>query len=880
MSFSSQKPRRGAALMVAAALSGPASAGPPANALPVIPFSFQQSIRPYAGPGAQGFQNNAGGLPGAAPTYSTGVLGGAAVGTVTLNATRTILDWTRFQVGANARLDFLFPGATPGAIAGDIVINRLQGASAIDIAGVVEGLTSDGTQTGGQLWFLAPGGVIFEKGSTVAAGRIVAANAFTTTNANDVAFLSATGDDAALMRHGGGLIDLRGAVSASGASLDATGAILITGDVNTGATGSVDLESTGTISADGGAITAGTLTGSSVGGASFANPANDIGAIATFSNSGTGNVAFMDNTPGLALQLGNVENHASGAGSGSISVTQVAGDVIQSLVQGQDTVLQANGDISVSVPAGRLNARFILAGGDIAIDAERFISETSGALEAGGSLSITLADPNGLVLADSEPAAGLSSWINPGSLQASAVTVTQTDPSGMVVGDATVVGNLQAASVNPGAPQSASLTLLTPGPVTITGHLLPASGVTADLTIGQTSGGGLTPSIIEILNDTVAPASGSANLPPGGSIGAGQLNPNGTYSGVQAFGAVTLAARSDILAGTSAFDAANLNSSTAAAQANPLLNVPDAGAPNLSGGVLIAANTLTVQAGVAILQQNTSGLATSGGSGLFSGVWIGASGAGALTLAPNIQSGPAAFDLYGVLGGATGAPIAGAAAATSGLISTPQPPAGSFYRFNGCPIGEAGGCGGAAAVLAHVVSPLGLPTPPIFGTGVDGDPPVVGPVAVDLWRRNTASPDALRRLSDAELLGVLTREVEGTLTTYGLDPDLCYDVDVLGRDIYDQLLKSDTRGVTGRELDLALRQNDTSLRDVIDQGVSEAAQQTAVYCQSRAEAAPPPDGTAPPVPVIEPARFGEVMARARDALDRVPPKILVAVRHR
>lgn len=109
---------------------------------------------------------------------------------VTLNASRTVLNWTSFDLKPEETVSYTF---------GDrswIVLNRITGLAPTKIEGVVEGRV--GGQYGGNIWFSSQNGIIFGKGAHVDAGGIlVAIGAANTTSFLDPAnnLFSFSGDD-------------------------------------------------------------------------------------------------------------------------------------------------------------------------------------------------------------------------------------------------------------------------------------------------------------------------------------------------------------------------------------------------------------------------------------------------------------------------------------------------------------------------------------------------------------------------------------------------------------------------------------------------------------------------------------------------------------
>jgi filamentous hemagglutinin family protein len=85
---------------------------------------------------------------------------------VTLNAPRTVLNWTGYDVLPTETVSYAF-GARNW-----IVLNRMAGLSDIKIEGVVEGRV--GGAYGGNIWFASQNSIVFGKGARVDAGGILA----------------------------------------------------------------------------------------------------------------------------------------------------------------------------------------------------------------------------------------------------------------------------------------------------------------------------------------------------------------------------------------------------------------------------------------------------------------------------------------------------------------------------------------------------------------------------------------------------------------------------------------------------------------------------------------------------------------------------------
>jgi filamentous hemagglutinin family protein len=149
---------------------------------------------------------------------------------ITLQAPRTLLGWSAFNLTANQTAIYRFQDPSW------IVLNKVSGQTVID--GQIEALV--GTQRGaGNVWFSSPGGVIFGPNARVTVGSLmatpatVAAASFLDASSTSFDFVGGGGAGvsvragAQLTAVGGGLALIAGNVATeAGASLAATGSIL------------------------------------------------------------------------------------------------------------------------------------------------------------------------------------------------------------------------------------------------------------------------------------------------------------------------------------------------------------------------------------------------------------------------------------------------------------------------------------------------------------------------------------------------------------------------------------------------------------------------------------------------------------------------------
>ena len=464
--------------------------------------------------------------PGIAGYVSTG-----PTATVTLTAPRTLIDWTTFEVGAGDTLDFNFTGS-----ASDIVLNRVVGgAITVDTGGQVNGFYNGAP--GGNIWFLSPAGVFIH--GSVTAGGVLASN---NTSLPDLNLLSdSLSTLKAELATDASLIDLTGAVTVTGASIDGSGNIVLGGDVDASPAGAVNLVSIGTISQTGGVITASTLDSASSGSTTLTDQ-NQVATLGS-SNSGPGTFAFTDAiATGLTIggtisaTAGDVDITATGPGATltlAASLNTDSAHAVNLVSAGpivQTTSIITTGSFSGSSVGGATlfgdNAVNTLGGftnagaGDVNIsDFQPTGLTVTGAIDAGAGNNFGLGNDLGgtLTLAANITAGGTVSLgsVGPiaqisGVITAGALTggsaggasftganqfgalsgFTNTSGGNLAVVDAFAAGLMVTGAVNAGAGNILSLTT-TGGPITLAASLFSPSGV-VDLSsasaINQTGG--------------------------------------------------------------------------------------------------------------------------------------------------------------------------------------------------------------------------------------------------------------------------------------------------------------------------------------------------------------------------------------------------------
>ena len=296
---------------------------------------------------------------------------------VALTAPRTLVDWTSFDVTSGNTVNFNFAGS-----AADVVLNRVKGgAITVETGGAVNGVFNG--KTGGNIWFLADGGV-FIHGTVTASGVLATRN-------TAVADFNLLSDNIVTLKTelsaASSLIDLSGVVVASGAEIDPNGNIVLSGDINTGAAGAVDLISTGSISQTAGVITATSLAGSSVGGASLIG-ANVFDSLTGFVNVAGGNVAINDTS---ALTVTGAAINFDGAGDLTLTTTGTL--TLAAPVRAPVGTVSINAGGVITQSFGLIQAESLAGssvGGASLTSATNAITNTLGAFANSGTGSIIL----------------------------------------------------------------------------------------------------------------------------------------------------------------------------------------------------------------------------------------------------------------------------------------------------------------------------------------------------------------------------------------------------------------------------------------------------------------------------------------------------------
>ena len=651
--------------------------------------------------------------------YTSNSMPAGSTATLTLTAARTLIDWDTYQVGTGNTLTYNFTQS-----ASDTVINRvLTGNITIQAGGAVVGQYAGATN--GNIWFLAPNGVFIN--GTVSASGVVASN---NTGLSDATLLNPATTPIALLTDGAAvkaLIDISGTVTATNATLDATGAIMLgdtagnalDGQIDAGAGGAVGLYATGTITESAGSvITAATFTGSSIGGANLGAAGNQIGAINSFSNTTAGDIVIDNGTDisvsGLSNDSGSITLSTTGsitqtgapiASAVDITLTATTSlDEAASPFVGRDyTVTAATfGGLALSPTFSPGGADFTIHGtgpltlaNDVTAPRDLTVTsvgllDTSGATMTATTGSLSLTGGNGLDVGPTVATSGPTTLtalagdiVISGEIDAPAMVLTTTASAGSISetgsAGAIVAGTLTGASMN-------GTTLASPANAvgTLAGFMNSGSGP------------------IELIDGVALDITGTVNdvggdvailLPTAGSVtGTGDLQAGGDVAVMSAQGGIALASASagdDVVlrapngavvvsgaltSGTGA-DTGEAGAGDVLATASPLtlfgVSGYDTTVHPLTGGGMVDVSAQTVSVGGA----TTAGLA---GMTATDNVWVMATGADAGPTAALTLTGPVsatqdvALDASGAGGSVavTGALLAGRDVAIRAVTGT------------------------------------------------------------------------------------------------------------------------------------------------------------------------------------------------------------------
>ncbi|MBL8773404.1 MAG: hypothetical protein JNK30_18615 [Phenylobacterium sp.] len=439
-------------------------------------------------------------LPGIPDPSAISVPSGATKPTITapdantldvaLQASRTVINWDSFHVGAADKVTFNFQAAS------DIVLNKSPTAVQIDAGGQVLGKV--GAATGGNIWFYSPQGVVISPGAVMTAGSFVFARGDAIVDmdfvdsATPLAFLRAASD---------ALIQIDTISSATSASINAQGQLVLSAS-------SGDLIATTAVAAKGATVTtdAGSIDIGEVTAAEGASVAATGGGVTLGSlNSGSGSTA-------TATTSVSVSSASASGGNADIVLT---GGTSASLGSGS-----AGRDITVSGPAASLGSA--TAGGDVLVTATTGTAAVTGVVSAGDDIEVT-------ATTGSVSASG-GSLISTGSAATGghAHVLARSTGGDVTVGSATTqgVGGGAAGDVTIEAAGTATLTsgtstqdILLTGATTSLG----SASAARDVTVTAAGGAGVT-GTVTAGDDIEITASGGAVSAGGGSLTATGAN--------------------------------------------------------------------------------------------------------------------------------------------------------------------------------------------------------------------------------------------------------------------------------------------------------------------------------------------------------------------
>jgi filamentous hemagglutinin family protein len=663
---------------------------------------------------------------GAAPVI-TPPTGGGTTDTVELYARRTVIDWTSFQIGAGGEVEFVFNPASGQSAAnarGDIVLNQITGGGSVDIEGALASTVSgDSHPYGGNVWFSAPGGVIFGSGAVVNVGGLLATTAAISPANLTSQFLDASnftfqfaGGTAGVDVAGGAQIDANGSlVVLAGSSVEVQpGASVANADVNGAGTASILYAAAPSFSLEGSQPDLGGGAGD-IGFASFVFGQGGIGSPETSDLSASTTPLDLEGTTSASnvyvaalspTSISGAQAKLTGSITASSASGGAGGEII--LSTGADTITAGAAPTPTTGAVSPLGVSLgdVQAGGSLELLASGSVSAPS--LSAGGGLLVSSGGSASLGTAT----AGSSARIVAASLDlttgltAPTVSIESLDgPLALGGASAPSGGGLWLSDAEFGLIRASGALSLYAGSTTGTAR---GDLTVADLTIDPAK----TP-VVELyaaptqtvsVTGTVAPVASGGQLDIGGASSPdwtpGQILVSGAlglstrvsdtdFTNVSGFDQINLDA-GDILIGSSRFIA--LVQAASADSIDIADNQPAGVAATGSeiGKVFITAGQLNIIATGKVVQQNTSGSTTS-----FSGLYLtnnpGSPGP-VLTIDP-----PTVAALFGTFVSPSGALISGQQASLSSVISILGLGGNSSllsrYQFNGCLVGAAASCG-------------------------------------------------------------------------------------------------------------------------------------------------------------------------------------------
>ena len=399
---------------------------------------------------------------------------------------------------------------------------------------------------------LTPAGAVTQTGGTITALEVLgnSTGGATLNNANEVSSFGPWTDvgsqTTGISFTATGALATSGAISSTGAVTLISGSLTLNDDVTAGTNSTVKLASSGlVIQTAGSIITAGTLTGTSTGGATMPG-ANVVGALGAWTNATSGGFSFTDSTGVNLTGLLNAMNNGTVALAISGQITEMPGGAITagtltgSAVGGANFNGTAFNNIAILGPFSNTMSGDLVLRNGIDLNVEGSVT-TPGAL----TLMVDNGEPNLMISATMSSGSVMTLFANGfvresgnGVISApSLIAVTALAGNGMtndidLGGANTITGNVTLASLNVAMPLglgNGAITFNNTGGFTI-----------APLMAGTTVPIGTAPSLepgVSTLADTVKlTAGGPISEAPGGVIQAGNAVYLATTSGAITLG--------------------------------------------------------------------------------------------------------------------------------------------------------------------------------------------------------------------------------------------------------------------------------------------------------------------------------------------------------
>ena len=358
---------------------------------------------------------------------------------VNLLATRTVINWDSFHVSGADSVTFHFGQST------DIVLNKSPTVVTIDAGGQVSGLV--GAAAGGNIWFYSPQGVVISPGAVMTAGNFVFGRGAAVV---DLDFVDATSPLSVLRTASDALIQIDTITSATTASINATGDLVLSaasGDIN--ATTAL-AAGTATVTATAGSVTVGELTATN-GAATVTASGGSVSVSTASAGSASGDITL---TAGTTASLGSatagrdikVIGPTASLGSGT-----AGGDVFVTATTGTASVsgaVTAGDDIEVTATTGSVTAggsNLTSSGIGAADDAHVLVRSTGGSVVAGTAITQGTGVARGDITVQGATTASLGSGTSTRDIKVLGPAASL--GSGMAAGDVFVTATTGAASV-------------------------------------------------------------------------------------------------------------------------------------------------------------------------------------------------------------------------------------------------------------------------------------------------------------------------------------------------------------------------------------------------------------------------------------------------